>query len=59
MNVRFEMKFGGGYIFPLSKGMRINSQLTFGYGLTNIAKDVNWKIMSFGLLGSIEFDVVK
>lgn len=59
MNARFEMKFGGGYIFPLSKGMRINSQFTFGYGLTNIAKDVNWKIMSFGLLGSIEFDIVK
>jgi hypothetical protein len=59
MNTRFELKAGGGYIYPLSKTMRINSQLTFGYGLTNVVQDVNWKIMSFGLLASIEFDVVK
>jgi hypothetical protein len=59
MNTRFELKAGGGYIYPLSKTMRINTQLTFGYGLTNVVQDVNWKIMSFGLLTSIEFDVVK
>ena len=59
MNTRFELKAGGGYIYPLSKTMRINTQLTFGYGLTNVVQDMNWKIMSFGLLASIEFDVVK
>jgi hypothetical protein len=59
MNTRFELKAGGGYIHPLSKTMRINTQLTFGYGLTNVVQDVNWKIMSFGLLSSIEFDIVK
>jgi hypothetical protein len=59
MNTRFEMKFGGGYVFPLSKGMRINSALVFGYGLTNVQKDVKWKILTFGLLTGIEFDVVK
>ena len=59
MNTRFELKAGGGYIFPLSKTMRINSQLTFGYGLANVVKDVNWKILSFGLLASFEIDVVK
>jgi len=59
MNTRFELKAGGGYIYPLSKTMRVNTQLTFGYGLTNVVQDVNWKIMSFGLLASIEFDVVK
>jgi hypothetical protein len=59
MNTRFELKAGGGYIYPLSKTMRINSQLTFGYGLTNVVQDVNWKIMSFGLLASIEFDLIK
>lgn len=58
-NTRFELKAGGGYIYPLSKNMRINSQLTFGYGLTNVVQDVNWKIMSFGLLASVEFDIVK
>jgi len=59
MNTRFEIKAGGGYTFPLSKTMRINSQLTFGYGLANVVKDVNWKILSFGLLASFEIDVVK
>ena len=59
MNTRFEMKFGGGWIMPLSRGMRINSLLAFGYGLTNVQKDVKWKILTFGLLTGIEFDVVK
>jgi hypothetical protein len=59
MNTRFELKAGGGYTFPLSKTMRINSQLTFGYGLANVVKDVNWKILSFGVLGSWEIDIVK
>jgi hypothetical protein len=59
MNTRFELKAGGGMIFPLSKTMRINSQLTFGYGLANVVKDVNWKILSFAVLGSFEIDVVK
>lgn len=59
MNTRFELKAGGGYIYPLSKDMRINGQLTFGYGLTNVQQDVKWKVLSFGVLASIEFDVVK
>ncbi len=59
MNTRFELKGGGGYIYPISKTMRVNTQLTFGYGLTNVVQDVNWKILSFGLLASWEIDVVK
>jgi hypothetical protein len=59
MNTRFEIKAGSGYVFPLNKSMRINSQLTFGYGLANVVKDVNWKILTFGLLASFEIDVVK
>jgi hypothetical protein len=59
MNTRFELKAGGGYIYPLSRDMRLNGQLTFGYGLTNVQQNVNWKILSFGLLTSFEFDIVK
>ncbi len=59
MNTRFEIKAGGGYIYPISKTMRVNTQLTFGYGLSNVVENVNWKIMSFGLLASWEIDVVK
>jgi hypothetical protein len=59
MLARFEIKAGGGYVYPLSKSMRINSQLTFGYGITNVIKDVNYHILSFGLLTGIEFDVLK
>jgi hypothetical protein len=59
MNTRFELKAGAGYIYPLSRDMRLNGQLTFGYGLTNVQSNVNWKILSFGLHTAIEFDVVK
>jgi|WetSurMetagenome_2_1015567.scaffolds.fasta_scaffold63718_3 hypothetical protein len=59
MNTRFELKAGGGYIYPLSRDMRLNGQLTFGYGLTNVQQNVNWKVLSFGLLTSFEFDVVR
>jgi hypothetical protein len=59
MNTRFELKAGGGYIYPLGRDMRLNGQLTFGYGLTNVQENVNWKVLSFGLLTSFEFDVVK
>jgi hypothetical protein len=58
MNVRFELKAGGGYVLPLSKSMQINSQLTFGYGPTNVIEDTKWRILTFGLLASIEFDVL-
>ena len=58
MNARFELKAGGGYVLPLSKSMQINSQLTFGYGPTNVIEDTKWRILTFGLLASIEFDVL-
>jgi hypothetical protein len=59
MNTRFELKAGGGYVYPLARDMRLNGQLTFGYGLTNVQNNVNWKVMSFGLLTSFEYDIVK
>jgi hypothetical protein len=59
MNARFEIKAGAGYIIPLSKDMRINGQFTFGYGPSAVQSNVNWRIMTFGLHGAFEFDVVK
>ena len=59
MNARFEIKAGAGYIFPLSKDMRINGQFTFGYGPSAVQQNVNWRIMTFALHGAFEFDVVK
>jgi hypothetical protein len=58
LNTRFELRFGGGYIYPLSKGLHLNPQLLFGYGLTNVQKDVSWKIISFQLLVGVQFDVL-
>jgi len=58
MNARFEIKAGAGYIFPLSKDMRINGQFTFGYGPSTVQSNVNWRIMTFGLHGVFQYDIV-
>jgi hypothetical protein len=55
--VRFELKAGAGYEIPLSKSMDLVPQLTFGYGLTNVVKDVKWHIMTFQLNCGVKFDL--
>jgi hypothetical protein len=58
MNVRFELKIGSGYDIGISKLITISPQLTFGYGLANVKKDFNWKILSFQLLGTVKFNLI-
>jgi len=55
MNSRFEWKVGAGYAYQIDKTTRLNLQLTYGHGLTNVAKDLDWKVRSLTLLGSFEF----
>jgi hypothetical protein len=56
--VRFELKFGAGYEILLSKSIDIVPQFTFGYGLTNVVKDIKWKILSFQALVGVKFRVI-
>ena len=56
--VRFELKTGAGYDIPVTKFIIITPQLTFGYGLTDVVKDVKWKIMTFQLLAGVKFNLI-
>ncbi len=58
MNARFELKLGGGYDIPTSSGMYITPQLSFGYGLTNVEQDVNWKILTIQALVTVKFNLI-
>ena len=55
MNSRFEWKVGAGYGYQIDKTTRLNLQLTYGHGLTKVAKDLDWKVSSLTLLGSFAF----
>jgi len=56
--VRFELKAGAGYDIPLSRLITVAPQLSFGYGLTNVVKDVKWKILTIQLMASAKFNLI-
>ncbi len=55
---RFELKMGAGYEIPIADNIHLVPQLTFGYGLTNVVEDVEWKILTFQALVGVKFDVL-
>lgn len=55
---RFELKMGTGYEIPIAKKLYIVPQLTFGYGLTNVVEDVNWKILTFQAQVGVKFNIL-
>jgi hypothetical protein len=56
--VRFELKGGAGYDIPLSRLITLAPQVSFGYGLTNVVKDVKWKVLSIQALASVKFNLI-
>lgn len=56
--VRFELKMGAGYEIPLTRSIDVVPQVTFGYGLTNVVKDVKWKILTFQAVVGVKFRVI-
>ena len=56
--VRFELKAGAGFDIPLSRLITVAPQLTFGYGLTNVVKDVKSKIMTIQLMANVKFSLI-
>ncbi len=57
-NVRFELKAGVGYNIPVANGFDIAPQVTFGYGLTNVVEDVEWKILTIQANVAFKFAVM-
>ncbi len=54
VNVRFELKAGVGYFIRFDKITRVSFQATYGYGLTNIVKDSDWRVRTFSLRASLD-----
>lgn len=56
--VRFELKTGAGYDIPITRLIIISPQFTFGYGLTDVVKDVKWHVLTFQLLAGVKFNLL-
>jgi hypothetical protein len=57
-NTRFELKAGAGYNIRVANGFDIAPQITFGYGLTNVVEDVEWKILTIQANVAFKFAVM-
>ena len=58
VNTRFELTFGGGYVFKIDPTSRLTAQLSFGYGLNQVAKNSDWRISSIRAVAVLEFDIL-
>ena len=57
-NMRFELKGGIGYDMSIGKSTTLSPFVTFGYGLTNVIKDQDWKIITIQVGCSLKFDLI-
>ena len=57
INTRFELNAGAGYAFKIDPQSRLTSRLMIAYGLTNVEKNVDWRINSIRLVAALEFDL--
>ncbi|MBI1937968.1 MAG: outer membrane beta-barrel protein [Ignavibacteriales bacterium] len=55
---RFGLKAGAGFEIPLADKIDIVPQLTFGYGLSNVIEDVEWKLMTFQAQVGLKFSIL-
>ncbi len=55
---RFEFKLGSGFDIPVSRSIDITPQLSFGFGITNMAQNVSVRILSFQLATSVKFKII-
>lgn len=56
--VRFELKLGAGYEIPIAKKISLVPQVSFGFGLTQVQSNVNWRILTFQAIVPVVFDVM-
>lgn len=55
---RFELKFGSGMDIPISDGIVIAPQVTFGYGITKIMSDVSWRVLTIQAVCGVKFRLI-
>ncbi|HZW40165.1 MAG TPA: outer membrane beta-barrel protein [Ignavibacteriaceae bacterium] len=55
---RFEIKFGAGYDIPLGGITELSPQLSFGYGLSKVRSDVEWRVLTIQALVSAKFRII-
>lgn len=55
---RFELKIGAGYDIPLGGITELTPQVSFGYGLTNVREDVEWRVLTIQAMLSAKFRVI-
>ena len=55
---RFEFKFGAGYDIPIARNIDLAPQVTFGYGLTKVQKDVSWRILTIQAICGLKFRLI-
>ena len=56
--VRFELKAGAGYDIWLGKNIALTPQLTFGYGITKVVKDVTWRVLTIQALAGVKIGLI-
>jgi len=56
--VRFELKAGAGYDIPISRLISLTPQLTFGYGITKVVKDVSWRVLTIQALCGVKINLI-
>jgi hypothetical protein len=59
MNVRFELKAGIGYFIRFDKMTRVSFQATYGYGLTKVVSDLDWKVRTLSLRASLDLGIAR
>ncbi|MGE5354461.1 MAG: outer membrane beta-barrel protein [Syntrophothermus sp.] len=55
---RFELKMGAGMDIPLSTGLYLAPQLSFGYGITKVESDVAWRVLTIQGLVAVKFSLL-
>lgn len=55
---RFEVKLGAGYDIPLGGITELTPQVSFGYGLTNVREDFEWKVLTIQASLSAKFRLI-
>jgi hypothetical protein len=58
MNARVEIKGGAGMDFSVSRSMYISPELSFGYGLTKVQKDIDEKILTIQATVTCKFSIL-
>jgi hypothetical protein len=56
--VRFQLKMGAGYDIWLSKTVALAPQLSFGYGITKVVKDVSWRVLTIQALVGVKIALI-